>query len=564
MSTEYSLPDYEKTYKSFRPADWSKEIDFFKNKKLNIAYNCIDRHAKSWRRNKIALYWEGEGCSEKYTFAEFKEMSDRFANVLKSNGIKKGDRVFIFLPRIPEQIICFFGTLKLGAVAGPLFPAFAPDALEKRLSVSDAKAIITDSDLKERVLKIKDNVKSLRNIIIIDSLSSKKSELSYPEEMGKASPKVNISEMDSDDDAYIIWASGTEGEVDAVVHRHGSVSQQHMTGRWVLDFREEDVYWCTADPGWITGTVYGMISNLSNGVSSLMFEGRFSADRWLGLIEKYGITVWYTAPTALRMIMKEGPQILKKYDLSSLRHICSVGEPLNPEVVRWCKKNLRLPVYDTWWQTETGSIVICNYPSVEIRPGSMGKPVPGMKAMIVDDSGKTLTAGTEGNLVLKPPWPSMMKYMIKQPKLYAGYFRKGLYWSNDRAYVDKDGYFWYKGRSDDVIKTAGERVGPFEVESALVGHPAVAEAGVIGKPDNMRGEIIKAFVVLNKGQKQSESLKEELKLHVKRHLAGHAYPREIDFVGSLPKTRSGKIMRKLLKNRETGLPEGDISAMEKT
>jgi len=423
----------------------------------------------------------------------------------------------------------------------------------------DAKAIITNLELAERLEKKK--LPKLQHVIIIDN--TRKDDIDYRKEMEDASDEFEIKHMDPEDDAFIIYASGTEGEVDAIVHSHGSIVQQHITAKWVLDLKEDDVYWCTADPGWVTGTVYGIIANWSNGASSVVHGGRFDPDKWYGILEKYRVTVWYTAPTAFRMLMQAGAEALKKYNLSNLRHICSVGEPLNPPVIEWFMDNLGLAIHDTWWQSETGSVIIANYASLPIKLGSMGRPIPGIEAAVVDDNGKRLEPGKEGDLVIKPEWPSLMKTILKQPELYNNYFKKGWYYSNDRAFIDKDGYVWFKGRSDDIIKTSGERVGPFEVESALVAHPAVVEAGVIGKPDPLRGEIIKAFVVLKKGQRQSDRLKSDIQQFVKHHLAGHAYPKEIEFVENLPKTPSGKIMRRMLKAKELGLPAGDTSVLEK-
>jgi acetyl-CoA synthetase len=346
-----------------------------------------------------------------------------------------------------------------------------------------------------------------------------------------------------------------------VVHRHNAIIQEHMTAKWILDIHDDDVYWCTADPGWVTGVAYGILGSWSNNASSVVHAGRFNPKRWYEILDKYNVTIWYTAPTAIRMLMAAGNELPKKYDLSNLRHMCSVGEPLNPEAIRWGLKVFGRPFHDNWWQTETGGILIANYPSMPIKPGSMGKPLPGVTAAIIDDKGRKLKHGQEGHLAIKPGWPSMMKKIWRRPKKYKSYFMKGWYISGDRALTDKDGYFWFIGRADDVIKTSGERVGPFEVESALVEHPAVVEAGVIGKPDPLRGEIIKAFVVLDKNYKPSEKLVANLKTFVKKHLAGHAYPREIEFAKSLPKTRSGKIMRRVLKARELGLPIGDTSTL---
>ena len=342
-----------------------------------------------------------------------------------------------------------------------------------------------------------------------------------------------------------------------------------MTAKWALDLRDSDTYWCTADPGWVTGIAYEILGSWSCGVTSVVYGGRFDPRRWYEILEKYQVSVWYTAPTAIRMLMAAGSDLVKEFKLSQLRHLCSVGEPLNPEAIKWSIKVFGRPFHDTWWQTETGAICIANYPSLDIKIGAMGKPVPGLIAAIVDDHGKELEVNKEGNIALKPKWPSMMHTIWKRPHKYKSYFTNGWYISGDHGLKDKDGYFWFIGRADDVIKTSGERVGPFEVESALVEHPAVIEAGVIGKPDPLRGEIIKAFVVLEESvkrkvanEKYAEKLKTELSLYVKKHLAGHAYPREIEFIDKLPKTRSGKIMRRILKAKELGLPIGDTSTLE--
>jgi len=369
--------------------------------------------------------------------------------------------------------------------------------------------------------------------------------------------------------AFMLYTSGTTGKPKGIIHTHQAILLEHMTAKWVLDLRDEDVYWCTADPGWVTGIAYEILGSWSNGASSLIYEGRFDPEKWYQLLQDYKVNVWYTAPTAIRMLAASDPNLVKKYDLSSLRHLCSVGEPLNPEAIWWGLKTFGLPFHDNWWQTETGGILIANYPCMDIKPGSMGKPIPGIRAEIVSDDGQKLGIEKIGNLAIKPPWPSMMRGIWRRPLKYKRYFVGDWYISGDLAYKDKDGYFWFVGRADDVIKTSGERVGPFEVESSLLEHPAVAEAGVIGKPDPIRGEIIKAFVVLKedqklkiKSQKEKERLKEELSQHVKSHLAGHAYPREIEFIDKLPKTRSGKIVRRLLKARELGLPLGDTSTLE--
>ncbi|MBI1919375.1 acetate--CoA ligase, partial [Candidatus Microgenomates bacterium] len=511
---KYNLPDYEKIYQIFEWADYQKELTFFRKGKLNAAYNAIDRHALGKRKNKVALYFESEdGNKQKFTFRELSILSNKTANLLRQKGIGKGDRVFIFLPRIPALYINFLGILKVGAIAGTLFSAFQEQALLDRLSNSGAKIVITNTLLGERVKKIKSKLPRLQEIINVESST-------YQKELEMMAETAHIAEMKPDEPAFMLYTSGTTGKPKGVVHRHLAILQEHLTAEWVLDIRDEDIYWCTADPGWVTGIAYEILGSWSNGASSVVFEGRFDPARWYKILQDYQVTIWYTAPTAVRMLMGTGTKLVNQFNLKNLRHLASVGEPLNPEAIYWGLKAFGLPFHDNWWQTETGAICIANYPSLPIKPGSMGKPFPGVDAAIIDDNGKKLPANKEGNLALKQGWPSMMKTIWRRPHKYKSYFKDGWYISGDRAYQDKDGYFWFIGRADDVIKTAGERVGPFEVESALVSHSSVLEAGVIGKPDAVRGEIIKAFVVLKKDVKTSEKLKAELSEFVKKHLAG--------------------------------------------
>jgi len=574
-----NLKNYRQVCSNFSWEKANQEIDYFDKdkKKLNLAYIAIDVNATNRRKNKTALYWEGAENEElKFTFWEMSLLSNQVGNVLKKLGVEKGDRVFLFLPRIPELYFSFLGIIKTGAIAGTLFAAFGPQALEDRLQNSAAKVLLTTKELYPRVKKIKKNLPDLKKIILIDQFNRKnfleEKELInkkaadgclwfYPL-LKKAGKELKIAKMKPADPAFMLYTSGTTGKPKGVIHQHQAIVHQKKSAQFVLDIKDKDLYWCTADPGWVTGIAYEILGTWALGASTLVYQGRFSPEKWYSLIEEYKVTVWYTAPTAIRMLASKGLKLVKKYNLSSLRHLASVGEPLNPEAVYWGQKAFGLPFHDNYWQTETGGIVIANYPSLDIKPGSMGKPLPGIKAAIINQQGKELQPGKEGNLALKPNWPSMMLKIWRRPKKYKSYFRKSFYITGDRAYQDKDGYFWFVGRSDDVIKTAGERVGPFEVESALVSHPQIIEAGVIGKPDPMRGEIIKAFITLKKGTKANKNFKEKIKQYVKKHLAGHAYPREIEFVDRLPKTRSGKIMRRLLKAKELGQPLGDTSTIE--
>ncbi len=553
-----NLPDYEEAVKKFKKwSDFEEELTFFDDGKINAAYNAIDRHVLTWRKNKIALYFESEkGEKLSFTFYDMQVLSNKACNIFKDLGLERAERAFIFLHRVPELFYCFLGIQKVGAIAGTMFSAFGPQALEDRLGNSEARIVVTNKELLPRVEKVKHKLPNLKHILVVDSPD-------FIKRMSKAKDITHVAHMDPDEPAFMLYTSGTTGKPKGVVHCHGAVLMEHLTAKWVLDLHDSDTYWCTADPGWVTGIAYEILGNWSCGATSVIYEGRFDPAKWYEILQNYKVTVWYTAPTAIRLLMAAGNDLVKKYDLSSLRYLASVGEPLNPECVLWGEKVLGLPFHDNYWQTETGGIVIANYPSMAIKPGSMGKPIPGICAAIIDDKGKKVPTGQEGNLAIKPGWPSMMQTIWRRPQKYRSYFiKKEWYITGDRGFEDKNGYFWFVGRADDVIKTSGERVGPFEVESALVAHPAVVEAGVIGKPDPLRGEIIKAFVVLEKGEKPSEKLKENLSEYVKKQLAGHAYPREIEFIDKLPKTRSGKIMRRILKAKELGQPVGDTSTLE--
>jgi acetyl-CoA synthetase len=567
---EPNLKDPIALKRGFKWSDHKNEISYFAGGSLNMAYNAVDRHAESWRKNKIALYWENDaGDKKEFSFSEIKDLSNKVANVLKKYKVKRGDRVFIFLPRIPELYFSFIGILKTGAVGSIIFQAFGEDGLYDRLSDSGATILITDQSLIERVRPIKEKLPKLNTILVTGGSPKGKNEFDFDKEVKEASVEFEIVKTDPDDYAFMLYTSGTTGKPVGVVHAHRAILEQHLTAKWALDLQEEDVYWCTADPGWITGIVYGILANWSNGITTVCFDGRFSAEKWYEILEKYRVTVFYTAPTAIRMLMKAGDEIIKKYNLSNIRHLASVGEALNPEAIRWSVKNFGWPFHETWWQTETGSIMICNLPVDDIVYGSMGKALPGVEAKIVDDDGRELPDNTEGNLVLDLGWPSMMaaawgkKNLTKiDSDLDIGYVKNGLYYTGDRAKRDEDERYWYIGRADDVIKTSGERVGPFEVESALLEHPAVAESGVIGKPDEERGQIIKAFVVLKPDYSGGKLLIEKLQECVKKNLGGHAYPREIEFVDKLPKNRSGKIMRRLLRAQEMGEKITDTTMVE--
>ncbi|MGP4073079.1 acetate--CoA ligase [Piscibacillus sp. B03] len=559
---KHNLENYEQTYKNFDWEEAKKAFSWNETGKVNIAYEAIDRHAEDpKKKDQIALHYVAPDREEKLTFEDLSKTSNRFANVLKKQGIEKGDRVFLFMPRSPEFYASFLGILKVGAIAGPLFEAFMEQAVQDRLEDSEATMLITTPDLLYRVPQ--DQLPDLKKIVLVgNSKDIDDSYIDYHVEMKEASDEFDIEWVDLEDGMVIHYTSGSTGKPKGVYHVHNAMIQHYQTGKWVLDLQEDDVYWCTADPGWVTGTSYGVFAPWLNGVTNVVVGGRFTPDAWYKALDQYKVTVWYSAPTAFRKLMSAGADVAKKYDLSSVRHILSVGEPLNPEVIHWGLKAFDRRIHDTWWMTETGAQLICNYPTMDIRPGSMGKPIPGVVASIVDDEGNELPPNRMGNLAIKEGWPSMMRAIWKRPEKYESYFLNGWYVSGDSAYRDEDGYFWFQGRLDDVINTSGERVGPFEVESKLIEHDAVSEAGVIGKPDPERGEIIKAFIALNEGYEKSNELLEEIRQFVKTGLAAHAAPREIEVTDSIPKTRSGKIMRRLLKARELGLPEGDTSTLE--
>ena len=551
-----NLQDYFKTYKSFRWSSVEKEFDWFKTKKVNVVHEIIDRHADGVRKNKVALYyWDPlVGRDEKYTFLDLKRLSSRFGHVLKSRGIKKNDSVGVFLPRTPELYTAMLGIHRVGAIPVPLFEAFMETAIEDRLSDSETCALVTTEELLKRVPREK--LPKLKHVLIVGSKE-------LADALASASDKLEPVWLTKDSGLVIHYTSGSTGKAKGALHRQYAMVGHHQTAKWSLDLRDDDIYWCTADPGWVTGTSYGIYGPWSLGVSSLVLGGRFSSELWYQAIQKFAVTVWYSAPTAFRMLMAQGKELPKKYDLSSIRHICSVGEPLNPEALRWIRSITGQAPHETWWMTETGMQLICNYRSLDFKIGATGRPFPGTYASIVDEKGKEVPPNTLGNLVVRVGWPSMMKEIYKNKPKFDEYFRlKGWYLSGDQAYKDKDGFIWFAGRADDVIKTAGERVGPFEVESALVQHPAVAEAGVIGKPDAVRGSIIKAFISLRSGYTASDVLKKEISDFVKKNMAAHAAPREVVFVEKVPKTRSGKIMRRVLRAWDQGLPVGDISTME--
>ncbi|NLI98208.1 acetate--CoA ligase [bacterium] len=561
-----NIGSYEEKYKTF---DWSqarehlgyKEGDF-----LNIGYYCSDRICDQGKKDKLALIWEGsDGTVKRYTFNDLRLVTNTYAQYLKDLGIKVGDRVCVFMDKIPDLYFSILGILKLGAMAQPLFSAFGPESLMTRLEDAGTAAVITTKKHVSKVRHIKPDLPNLKHIIVVDGEPSKKGEGEIVFELDKAKKveKFESYPCTPETPSLLHYTSGTTGKPKGAQHVHGSIFAQAITTSWVLDVRDDDVYWCTADPGWVTGTSYGIIGPWSLGITQVVLDAGFIPDRWYKLIQDHKVTVWYSAPTAIRMLMKEGTDIVKKYNLSTLRHLASVGEPLNAEAVHWSREAYGLPFHDTYWQTETGAIMITNFPGMEIKAGSMGKAFPGITATVVDL--KTYEPikepGKVGLIALKPGWPSMFRTYWNNKETYDNKFKNGWYICGDRSSIDKDGYFWFVGRDDDVINTAGHLVGPFEIESALLEHPAVAESAAVGKPDPVNMEVVKAFVALKPGFQVSTDLELEIMNFIRKKLSPLAMPQEIEFVSSLPKTRSGKIMRRVLRAQEWGEDLGDISTL---
>jgi acetyl-CoA synthetase len=573
-----NVVDYDAARRSHSWAAARARLDGLPGGGLNIAHEVVDRHAAGPARDRVAVRWlRRDGTTSSATYGELRSSTNRFANVLRSLGLEQGDRVFALTGRIPELYVAAIGTLKHRCVFSPLFSAFGPEPLHQRLSRGDGKVLVTTPALyRRKVASIRDRLPLLEHVLLVGGAreAGGSDGIDLAEAMAAAGDEFEIPPTDPDDMALLHFTSGTTGTPKGAVHVHEAVVAHHETGRTALDLHPDDVYWCTADPGWVTGTSYGIVSPLTHGVTSIVDEGEFDADRWYGIIEEQRVTVWYTAPTALRMLMRAGPDFARAHDLSSLRLVASVGEPLNPEVVLWGEEVLGLPVHDNWWQTETGGIMIANLAGAEIRPGSMGRPLPGVEATVLErgrdgraavvDGAVTEVAGpgVDGELALRPGWPSMFRGYLHDDERYAKCFAGGWYLTGDVVRRDEDGWFWFLGRADDVIKTAGHLIGPFEVESVLMEHPSVVEAGVIGVPDPVAGEIVKAFVTLAAGAEPDEAVRRDILGFARTRLGPAVAPREIVFDPALPHTRSGKIMRRLLKARELGLPEGDLSTLE--
>jgi acetyl-CoA synthetase len=528
---------------------------------LNIAHEAVDRHAAGERAERVALRWLGaQGARREITYRGLAALSNRYAGVYRSLGVRKGDAVFVLCGRIPELYAAVLGGLKCGAAVSPLFAAFGPEPLKTRINLGRGKVLVTTEALYERkVGKIAGEMPTLRHVLKVDSAEARSA-------LEAASDRFDVEATTPGDVSFLHFTSGTTGMPKGALHAHGAVVMHYATGKVALDLHDDDVFWCTADPGWVTGTSYGIVAPLVHGVTSVVDEAEFDAERWYRILEAEQVSVWYTAPTAIRMLMKGGAALAKQRAYPRLRFIASVGEPLNPEAVWWGMDAFGMPIHDNWWQTETGGIMIANTVAMDVKPGSMGKPLPGVEAAVVRRDAKGIRfiedPEQEGELVLRAGWPSMFRGYLNEEARYRKCFAEGWYFTGDLAKRDADGYYWFVGRADDVIKSAGHLIGPFEVESALMEHPAVAEAGVIGKPDPMLGERVKAFVMLKSGFEESEALRAQILGHARKRLGAAVAPKEIAFAATLPRTRSGKIMRRLLKARELGLPEGDVSMLE--
>jgi acetyl-CoA synthetase len=575
-----NLGDYEEICASFTWEAARRELEGLPGGGLNIAHEAVDRHAAGPRRDKLALRWLGrKGEIRDFTYAELARRSSFFAAALQALHVGKGERVFALAGRIPELFIAALGAWKNGSVFCPLFSAFGPEPIRQRLSLGGARVLVTTTDLYEKkVAALRESLPCLEHVFLVGTkgpLPAGAGLSGFDEAMAQAPAGAPIAATAPEDVALLHFTSGTTGTPKAAIHVHEAVVVHHMTGKLALDFHPEDVFWCTADPGWVTGTSYGIIAPLTNGITSIVDEGDFDPERWYRILQDQKVTVWYSAPTAIRMLMKAGAELPRRFDLSRLRFAGSVGEPLNPEAVVWGQEALGLPIHDNWWQTETGGIMIANYAACDIKPGSMGRPLPGIEAAVLrcDSRGEVEREGgrvrpvegpgTQGMLALRAGWPSMFRGYLNEDERYRKCFADGWYLTGDLAKRDEGGYFWFVARADDVIKSSGHLIGPFEVESVLLEHPAVAEAGVIGKPDPVAGEIVKAFVALKPGQTPGEELRLDLLGFARRKLGAVVAPKEIGFVDRVPQTKSGKIMRRLLKARELGLPEGDTSTLEK-
>lgn len=530
----------------------------------NIGHICTRQQCEAGRGGRIAMRWVTPAMERRdYTFADLEAGSNRFANVLAGLGLGRGDIFFTFLPRMPEQFLAFLGALKLQVICGTLFSNFGEEALLDRVGAAGARVIITKKGFLKKLTAIRDRLPRLQYILLVDAPEHLAADiLSYSRLMAAVSTDFTAPPTPAETPSVLHYTSGSTGKPKGVLHAHRSVLMQHATAADILGLRPDDICWCTADQGWVTGTSYGIIGPWSLGVTQVHFGGGYSPELWFRLLQEERINVWYSAPTALRMLMREPAEFYASCDLSALRHISSVGEPLNPEVVHWGRRILGKEVNDTWFQTETGAIMIANRPGLEVRPGSMGRPVTGIEPAILADDGTAVADGESGNLCLKEGWPSMFVTYLNNPSAYASKFRDGWYYTGDTAWRDDDGYYWFQGRSDDVINTAGHLISPFEIESALIEVPEVAEAGVIGAPDDLLFEKVVAFVSLHRPHEFTPELELRIRLHVTNKLSSVATPHQVVPLETIPKNKSGKIMRRVLKARYLGTDAGDLSTLE--
>ena len=559
---------YGERLKNFSWSIAEKELEYDKGDLLNIGWYCTDRICRMGKGGKPALIWEGHSGEEKiFTYNDIRLASNTIGAFLRRLGIHDGDRVCLFMDKIPELYLGFLGIIKIGAIAQPLFSAFGDESLFVRLNDAATTAVITQKKHAAKVRKIMEQLPALKHIIVVDhdgKTPLREREVAFSLEKEPPVENIEIFPTTAETPSVLHYTSGTTGQPKGVKHVHGSLVSQYLTAKWALDLREDDIYWCTADPGWVTGTSYGIIAPFALGVTQCVMDVGFSAEVWYRFIEKRHVTMWYSAPTAIRSLMKAGDEIVKKFDLSSLRHLASVGEPLNSEAVVWSQRVFGKPFYDTYWQTETGCIVIGNFPGMEVRPGSMGKPFPGITATVLDPVRNVPypVQGKIGLVALKFDWPSRMRTYWNNEEAFKRKFRGEWYITGDRSKIDADGYFWFAGRDDDIINTAGHLVSPFEVESALLEHPAVAESAVVSKPDPINLEVVKAYVALKPGFTAGKDLDLDIMNFVRKKLSPLAMPQEIEFVDALPKTRSGKIMRRILHAKEWGEEIGDTSTLE--
>lgn len=563
-----NIGSYQKRLLDF---DWSiaeKELEYHDGDIINIGWYCSDRICFQGKGDEIALYFENfTGKERKYTFNDIRLASNTIGTLLRNLEIQNGDRICLFMDRVPELYFSFLGILKIGAVAQPLFSAFGDESLYVRLEDAQTRAIITQSKYLPKIRRIRDKLPFLEYIIVLDHTKTKNLEnreyAFYLEEI-PAVEKMEIFPTKSESPSVLHYTSGTTGQPKGVQHVHYSLISQYLTTKWVLDFQDDDIYWCTADPGWVTGTSYGIIGPWSLGITQCVLGAGFSAQAWYRFIEKYKISMWYSSPTAIRSLMKAGNELVMSYDLSSLRHLASIGEPLNPEAVIWSQRIFGKPFHDTYWQTETGSIMISNFPGMKIKPGSMGKPFPGITGVILDQERfePIEEAGKIGLIAFRPGWPAMMRGYWNNEEIYKKKFVGRWYLSGDKGTIDNEGYFWFVGRDDDIINTGGHLVSPFEVESALLEHPAVGESAVVSKPDEVNMEVVKAFITLKPGFIFNSELELDIMNFIRKKLSSLAMPQEIEYMDKLPKTRSGKIMRRLLHAKEWGEDTGDISSLE--